>query len=370
MKKAFEIALFALVVFLLNGCNYKEQKLRKEFVGKVWIIDEVKYLGNNPFAEDSADREKIVSMSTYWSSILKPEKDTTFGVYRDQTIDIENFKIKNDTLFLKLIRMGELRELGESEYRYMPYRFVKTGKYSATLFAYDTNSFYFEMYLTDLTDLFNGKPDNSKSKLYQQIKEATWYPIKMNYLSRNLLDEEYPKYYVKEKAFFINDMGNVNFVYGDSNCVYKFVDGDTNNINRFYIYDTLKKEYIMTYYVPEIDNKLRVYTQWWIDVLMKKIDPSMLISEKDLPLGYRFQQFCSVEFAKKALEYELKMNSASDSDFYYDLNSITLLRNNTEDCEYVFTVTRRSRRFYDIYATITLLYAMKENGKYNVTQIK
>ena len=366
MKKVLEIALVALVVGLLNGCNYKEQKLRKEFVDKIWIIDEVRYLGNNPHAEDSADRDKIVSVSEFWGDILKPEKDSTFGIYRAQAISVENFKIKSDTLFLKLMRMGELRGLGESEYRYMPYRFVKTGKYSATLFAYDTNSFYFEIYLTNLTDLFNGKPDNSKSKLYQQIKEFTWYPIKMDYLKRNLLDEENPEYYVKEKAFFITDMGNVNFVHGDSNCVYKFIDGDTNNISRFYIYDTLKKEYRSTYYVSEIDNKLRIYTQWWIDLLVKKIDPAMLVNEKDVPLGIRFQS--SVEEAKMVLKYNLPLNSISY--FFYDLNTLNLLREDSENGKYIFTVVWKDRSGYsDFHETIKILCEITEEGKYNMSKI-
>jgi len=137
-----------LVVLFLSGCNYKEQKLRKEFVGKVWIIDEARKMD---YKEDGGE---LISMSDDWNYILKPEKDSTFGLYRDQEIPFENFKIKGDTLFLKSrkdlnTRMFVMYSGMEMEgYVYMPYKFVKTGKYSATLFAYDTNNLYYELYLT------------------------------------------------------------------------------------------------------------------------------------------------------------------------------------------------------------------------------
>jgi len=210
--------------------------------------------------------------------------------------------------------------------------------------------------------------------LYQQIKEFTWYPIEIKHSSWSLflggkdLDEEYPKCYIKERAFFVNDMGNVNFLFGrDTNSVYKFVDGDTHNISRFYIYDTLKREYLMTYFVPEIENKLHIFSHLGIRMLMKKIDPSILINEKDAPKNIRFD--CSVEIAKRVLEGRLQMVSAADSDFYFDLNSIKLLRDNPKDCEYVFTVIRRSRQFYDIYAIVTILFATTDEGKFIIEQL-
>ena len=369
MKKIFGISLFVLVIVLFNSCDYKEKKLRKEFVGKIWIIDEARRFDYDFNSEES--ERKLVSWSDYWSYILKPEKDSTIGVYREQGVRVENFKIKEDTLFLKLRKTSHW--VGkEDPFHYIPYKFVKTSKYSAILFACDTNSYYYELYLTDLTDLFNEKPNNSKSKLYKQIKEYTWYPIQIKYswiMGIEDLDEERPKYYVKERAFFINDVGQVNSLFGDSNSIYKFVDGDSIMRSRFYIYNTLNKEYSMTYYVPELsDSKLYIQGRWGIRyVLMKKIDPSILVNEKDLPKGFKFQ--CTPEKAQMLLKDRLKLLSDYDSDFYYDLNSIRLFRDDSENCEYVFTVIRKSRRFSDIYATIKLLFTTDEDGKFSLNQI-
>jgi len=374
MKRVVGILLCVSVFVLFNGCNYKERKFKKEFVGKTWIIDKALEMMNNPFAEDSVDREKLVINTESWSYILKPEKDSTLGIYRDQDIRVEYFKIKDDTLFLKLEKRS-YTEGKEAPYHYVPYKFVKTGKYSATLFAYDTNSRYFEIYLTDLTDLFNGKPDNSKSKLYQQIKGFTWYPIKIEYAwfyDKEDYEDQSPKYYVKERAFYINEVGNVNFLYGDTNCIYKFVDGDTNHVSRFYIYDTLNKELsLASYYVPEIDNKLHILRRGmmnWLqeNILMKKIDHSMLVNEKKLPKGVRFD--CNVEKARLVLLYNLPMND--DAHFYFDLESINLIRDNFENCEYVFTVIRRNRTYSDIYTTIRLLVTTTDGRYYDMKQIK
>ena len=67
MRRIFGILLFAVVIVLFSSCNNKERKLRKEFVGKIWIVDEARRMAYHQ------EKGELVSMSDYWCNILKPE---------------------------------------------------------------------------------------------------------------------------------------------------------------------------------------------------------------------------------------------------------------------------------------------------------
>jgi len=343
-----------------NSCiKYKEYKIKEDFVGKTWIIDIQKQ--KMPSFIDSSGVGEL-----YTNYILKPEKDYTIKVYKEQYLRFENFRIKGDTLFLN-------KETYESDssaalvFKYVPYKYQRINDYSVKLIAYDINELDFEIYMTDITDLFNKTPLNLKSQLYNELKEYTWYPIKVvlssSFESQTLIDDEYPDYYKKTEAFYI-DNGKITFpsFINENNCVYKFTD------DRIYVYDILNEEYIINYKAIREDKYLVLIgysgaVQTYIK--MKKIDHTLLKDLDELPKKAIYD--CNKQKAKEILE--VRLSESNNPDYYFDLETITLIEENANDCEYVFTVIYRNIKFSDIYKKVMMFLYTDDDGNVEIQQI-
>ena len=92
----------------------------------------------------------------------------------------------------------------------------------------------------------------------------------------------------------------------------------------------------------------------------KKIDPTILIEEKDLPIEVRLN--CNENSAE--LTFRKFILDRVSSDFVYDETSINYTKLN--ECEYEFSVIRRSKMFYEIYRTINFSLKFLENKKIHI----
>src|SRR5690606_3523 len=172
----------------LNSCT-KEQKLRDSFIGKVWVIDSIKSKSIDKLAKEKGTVGSLRS----WNNILKPIETGEFDIYKDQTPMFKEFKISNDTIYLKINYRN----------KFEPFVFQKVNEDTFKLKALNKNIDEYEYYITNLTDLFVGNILN-KSNLYQSITEQTWYPIEKWEMGEEVYNEIHPQYYIKEAALKIS----------------------------------------------------------------------------------------------------------------------------------------------------------------------
>lgn len=339
MKKIYYIIYSFAITLILGSCNLKESKLKKQFNDKVWIIDSIKVLGS---------ATSITPLSGY---ILKATKDSVFEVYKDDELQFESFKIKNDTLFLKNDKI------------FKPYKLEEIDENSIKLTSLLQNEYNQIICLTNLTDLFQEKPIQN-SKIYDVFKDNTWYPIKVNRITFGnevLLDDSKPDYYLKKNALRIN--GNRSFYNNSSllsdNSICKF----TNKC--IYVFDKKTKTITSSLrFSKKESNKITLKDYiGFKNFEFKKIDPSILIDEKDLPIEVRLN--CNQYTAED--EFNLFISQKNSSDFIYDGSSISF--NKISECEYDFSIIRRSRSFHDIYRTIYYKLIFLEGFKIRITPV-
>ncbi len=339
MKKQILFGILINAILFMTSCS-KEAKLKNEFMDKVWVIDSIK----SKSIDASYGKNKGSLRS--WNNILKPIKDSIFDIYQDQTCKFNSFKISNDTLYIVI---------SETNKR-IPFRFEKVNDYTSKLVSLDKKIDDYEYYITDLTDLFSGKIKND-SKLYNQIKDFTWFPIKMNSITNGeVLNEENPEYYVKVDAFQINENTLKYSNIFDKKSVIKMTE------KGIYFFDTKKKKLIDVYSVKYDGGKLKLTENniRAITIDYKKIESSILIDEKDLPKKVRLG--CSETLAKYSLENQI--NSANSS-FFFDKSTIRLINENESDCQYIYTIVYQSKQFRDINSTKTIKVTFTEDKKIN-----
>ena len=339
MKKQIPFGILITTVFLMTSCS-KEAKLKNEFMDKVWVIDSIK----SKSIDASYGKNKGSLRS--WNNILKPIKDSIFDIYQDQTCKFNSFKISNDTLYIVL---------SETNKR-IPFRFEKVNDYTSKLVSLDKKIDDYEYYITDLTDLFSGKIKND-SKLYNQIKDFTWFPIKMNSITNGeVLNEENPEYYVKVDAFQINENTLKYSNIFDKKSVIKMTE------KGIYFFDTKKKKLIDVYSVKYDGGKLKLTENniRAITIDYKKIESTILIDVKDLPKKARLG--CSETLAKYSLENQI---NSTNSSFFFDKSTIRLINENESDCQYIYTIVYQSKQFRDINSTKTIKVTFTEDKKIN-----
>jgi hypothetical protein len=343
MKKLkFNKVLFLLMlpIFIIS-CNLKERKLKNLFNDKVWIIDSTKYEGD--------DMTLLTPLEGY---ILKTQKDSVFDIYKDHKCSYESYKIKDDTLFLKKNKT------------FIPYKVEEIDENSIRLKCILKGKTNENICLTDLTDLFNGKPEQ-KSKIYDFITEGTWYPTKAKrifFSDEVFIDNFSPDYYLKSNAIKINKNKNLysNKFFLPKNTLCKFTN------NSIYVFDTKNKTLTNSYAVKKVNNNQIKLTDFigYTELEFKKIDPSLLIDEKDLPIEVRLN--CN-EYTADFKFREFILNRVS-SEYIYDENTINY--NKINECEYEFSVIRRSRSFPDIYRTIIFSLEFIEGKKIQITVVR
>ena len=325
-----------LGLFLLLSCS-KEAKLKKEFINKVWIIDSIK--------SHSLDRLfKNKGSLRSFNNILKPKEEGIFDVYQDQTCKFQSFKISNDTIYLEIYSKQKV-----------PFKLEKVNKYTSKLVSLDKKFKEYEYYITDITDLFNGNIKND-SKLYNQIKDYTWFPTKLVNMGEIVMEEEKPEYYIKDYALQINNNKlQYSSFFKESNLVKVTEKG-------IYFFNTKKKELLDVYVIDVKANKLKLYENNTRASIIdyKKIESTVLIDKKDLPKKVRLG--CSEFLAKYSLENKIQ---STNSDFYFDKTSIRLINENDNDCEYTYTIVYQSKEFRDINSTKTIKVSFTEDEKIN-----
>ena len=109
-------------------------------------------------------------------------------------------------------------------------------------------------------------------------------------------------------------------------------------------------------------NKLQIFENNLnaITIDFKKIESSILINEKDVPKKVRLQ--CSESLARYSLENQINSNNSS---FYFDKNSIKLINENENDCEYTYTIVYQSKNYSDINSTKTIMVTFTEDKNIN-----
>ena len=339
MKRQTRFGILFSTILLLVSCS-KEAKLKNEFMDKIWVIDSIK--------SKSADllNGKNKSSLRSWNNILKPTKDSIFDIYQDQTCQFDSFKISNDTLYISINATKER----------IPFRLEKVNEYTSKLISLNKNYDKYEYYITDLTDLFRSEVNNN-SKLYNQIKDFTWFPIKMNSITNGeVLNEENPEYYVKADAFQINNNTLKYSNVFDKKSVIKMTE------KGIYFFDTKKKKLIDVYNVKYDGKKLKLIENniRAITIDYKKIEETILIEEKDLPKEVRLG--CSENLAKYSLENQI---NSTNSSFFFDKSTIRLINENESDCEYIYTIVYQSKQFRDINSTKTIKVTFTEDKKIN-----
>lgn len=336
MKKKILFGALIINIFLMTSCS-KEAKLKNAFMDKVWVIDSIK--SKSIDASNGKNKGSLRS----WNNILKPIKDSIFDIYQDQTCMFDNFKISNDTLYISINKTKER----------IPFRFEKVNEHTSKLVSLNKSFDKYEYYITDLTDLFSGAVKNN-SKLYNQIKDFTWYPIKVNNMGGNVLFAESPDFYTKENAFQISDDTLKYSSVFNKKSVVKITE------KGLYFFDTKKNELIDVYIINLKGNNLQICENNIVAYVVdfKKIESTILIAEKDLPKKVRLG--CSETLAKYSLENDI---NSTNSSFYFDKSTIRLINENDKDCQYTYTIVYQSKRFSDINSTKTIKVTFKEDKK-------
>jgi hypothetical protein len=338
MKKNTLLMSLFTAMLMFGSCS-KEAKLKSEFMDRVWVIDSIKSKSSDLL------NGKNKSSLRSWNNVLKPIKDSIFDIYQDQTCQFDSFKISNDTLFIVINGTNER----------IPFRYEKVNNYTSKLVALNHKFDKYEYYITDLTDLFNGKVNND-SKLFNQIKDFTWYPIKGYKMGEKVIDNESPEFYTKEDAFQINENRLKYSSIFDKKSLIKMTE------KGIYFFDSKKKELTNVYKIKTKANKLQIFENNLnaITIDFKKIESSILINEKDVPKKVRLQ--CSESLARYSLENQISSNNSS---FYFDNNSIKLINENENDCEYTYTIVYQSKNYSDINSTKTIMVTFTEDKNIN-----
>lgn len=331
-----KVIILFIVTTLIVGCNLKERKLKSIFNDKIWIIDSTKFSNNN------------IGLTPLQGYILKTKNDSIFDIYKDHKCQYDSYKIKNDTLFL------------EQYNKFTPYKVEKIDENSIRLKCLLKERTNENICLTDLTDLFKGQPEQN-SNIYEFLTESTWYPTKSKRLffsDEVFINEFSPDYYLKTNALKISNNKNIyktKFILPE-NTICKFTN------NSIYVFNTKTKTLENSCEVIKINNnqiKLKDiigYTEYEF----KKIDPTILIEEKNLPIEVRLN--CNENSAE--LTFRKFILDRVSSDFVYDETSINYTKLN--ECEYEFSVIRRSKMFYEIYRTINFSLKFLENKKIHI----
>lgn len=342
-KKKLSLIIISFFTLLITSCSSQEQKLQNSFVEKVWVIDSIKSKGVDSFLKNKG---QIGGSMRSWNNILRPTKSGEFEIYKDQIPWFKEYKISNDTLFLKR----------KETTKFEPFKFDKMNEFTYRLKSISNNPSIdeYEYYLTDLTDLFNGKVDNAKSTFYNKVHDKTWYPVEKWTKGEEVYNNMYPDYYIKDVAFAINEdklLYSKNF---PENCIIKTTE------KGMYIFDPKEKELVIVFevdlednYMSMIDNNSKMFY-----VKYRQIDETILKESKDLPKKIRLN--CSENIAKYMIEDEIK--KTTNSRFYYDINTIQLVQKDEENCVYTFTIIYRSKSFDDIYSTHRLEVTYSEDG--------
>src|SRR5690554_2897453 len=178
-----------LSLFILVSCS-KERELKNTFIDKVWVVDSVKSQTVDYMAQEKGTTG---GSKRTWNNILKPVSNGNFDIYKDQIPIFNEYKISNDTLYLK----------NSSDNIFRPFKFEKVNDYTYKVKALGEIIDEYAYYMTDLTDLFNDKVNNN-SDLYNKIKNFTWYPIEKWELGEKVYEDNYPDYYIADAAFAVH----------------------------------------------------------------------------------------------------------------------------------------------------------------------
>lgn len=347
MKKTL---LILIASFLAISCS-KKSKFEREFMNGVWIIDST--------TTKLPDGKKYLTPS---KQILKVKPDSTFGLYRDQTNQFEKFYFKNDSIFLN--------KVNSKFWNSFKYEFLNDNEVKLK----SDNNLDYRITLTNLSDLFDGKVDNSNSKLYQRLNKKVWYPIyfsvgnDVRYNDKDRYTES--SYYLKENAFVLDgDKATFPFIDGKENDKYyrfKYTE------NGLYIYDTESKQLVLALQAKIEDKGGREYVTLLgnlgfavFKMELKEIDPNMLKSINDLSKKERLG--CNEFTAEDNLKSFLK--EKSDGILYYDTSKMKLLNKNEENCSYDFSVKEISRELSSLYTKVTFRITFLEDGNFKIKRL-
>lgn len=326
---------YTILIFTLCYSCSKNQTAKDLFEDNIWFVDSIKIRNTSHLNEGRI---------AYPNTILKPKKDSSFALYKEQTIRYKKYYFSNDTIFLKKRYLGRIEN--NSLFKYVPYKYVFSNE-NLTLITLDKLEKEDTINLTKLTKLFEGKNDVKNSDLFENLKTEAWYPIKYQLNDSVMFENKNPNYYITKNSFIVrgNKLNTPYYPNEDSSFVYKL------SKEHLYIYDTNKKELMQSFRLNKFEEmgvdmlKLTGFNGLvYIHITLKKIDRTLLINEKDLPKKVRLG--CEDFLAEWQLSNWLQENN--DYDFYYDLKTLNLTRKDDDNCIYFFNVIWRSKEFHDI----------------------
>lgn len=335
--------LFLLIfIGMISFSCTKEYKLKKAFQNRVFVIDSVRIKFGN-----------TIMPSVLVANILKTTNDSLFSPYGEQDPPFDKYKIKGDTIFLH-------------KTQYFAYHLIKLNAYSYELKAQANDAEDLSISITDVTDLFNNKVDNSKSTLLNRLNNSTWYPTKIIQLNNRLCydtvcNEEHPNHYIDSTSFSIqNKMVRYQSVWFAKSGATKLPAVKFTN-SKAYFYDPIKNHYLGNCSIQFCDENnivVRDGQLFWICEL-KRIDPSLLVSYKSIPKKERLG--CSVERAEWNLTSYL--SKLADGVYVYSPKSIELIDVDDTQCKYSFRVKEYNKQFPTICNYYKFIVSFEDDKK-------
>lgn len=97
MKNIYLIGIFLISIL---SCSKQDDKAQKRFTDKIWAIDSSTIMIPKGLAKTGKYKNggEGVAYPSY-DLVLRPQKDSTFNVYRDHELIYDKYYFNGDTLF-------------------------------------------------------------------------------------------------------------------------------------------------------------------------------------------------------------------------------------------------------------------------------
>lgn len=346
MKKL--LILIAVLSIVACSTDKRGKQAKAKFENNIWIIDSI----ITPIPITPKQPTGLVTLIP--NTILKPQVDSTFSLYREQFVRYKNYYFSGDSIFISD---------GNPNYNPLIYRAYKYHFKNDKLVLSSKDELLSDrdLYLTNLTKIFEGKNDISDSTYYKRMKNEAWYLNKFKIADSTIYNINNPEYYLFDWAlhrvrdslhfpYYSSSYPNMNYKF-TRNGIYLYDKKNNNLINSFRIYEF--QEDRSDFFILRGIKGVNLY-----NIKFKQIDKSLLKKMEDVPKSYFIS--CSKEKARfYFLEY---LKSNPDFGSYFDYKTIKILQKDDENCEYSFGIIQRNNQFYNMTTQRTYKITFSRNG--------
>ena len=290
MKKL--LILIAVLSIVACSTDKRGKQAKAKFENNIWIIDSMR----KPIPITSENPSGL--MTVIPNTILKPQVDSTFGLYREQFVRYKDYYFSGDSIFLSEGKLDNKNKI------YKAYKY----NYKADKLVLSSTDKLFEsrdLYLTNLTKIFKGENDVIDSTYYKSLKNESWYLNKFQISDSVIYNINEPKHYLFNWALYRDDE-NLHFPYLSNfypKLKYKF------SKNGLYLYDIVEEKIINSFKIIEFQEDrndfirlIGVNGMVQTNIKFKIIDKTLLEKNEDIPKSYFIN--CTITKARKYfLEY-------------------------------------------------------------------